>query len=69
MDFKLVYGFTIGKFVFSSLSTSAYYFGFCFKEYFRCMLQFHISHLSIKGSAYCLDCKNYDYDSQNDLLM
>ena len=31
---------------------------FCLEGCLLCMLQFHISHLNIKGSAYCLECKN-----------
>ena len=31
---------------------------FCLKGCVLCMLQFQISHLNIRGSAYCLDCKS-----------
>ena len=47
-----VYSITVGKFVLTSVS------GSCLKGCLLCMWQFHISHLNIKGSAYCLDCKD-----------
>ena len=31
---------------------------FCLKGCLPCMLQFSIFNLNIKGSTYCLDCKN-----------
>ena len=35
-----------------------YFHFFCLKGCLLCMWQFHNSHVSIEGSAYCLDCKN-----------
>ena len=56
VDLKSVYRIIVGKFVLTSVSAKCLLFQFlCLKG---CILQFHISDLNIKGSPYCLGCKN-----------